>query len=420
MRYYAADYRKYARNALAGNWGTALGVALVAALLGGGDGISLPSPSVQFKFSPSDFGSGQGNPEYSLGYELGRYFGEFFRSPVFWVFLSIAAVISLVYLLIGGAVELGLCLYNTKLIRGERPQFSVLFSRFQIFGKALGLYLLTGLFVFLWSLLFIVPGIIASYRYAMAPYLLAEYPEMGVMEAITRSKEMMSGYKGRLFCLNLSFIGWSLLCAFTFGIGYLWLNPYMRAAEAAFYYERMYGFPAPPESGYPGQPQYYQPYPPQYGQPGAYPPPYGTGAPQAGQPYQAYPPQYGQPGACPPPYGTGTPQAGQPYQAYPPQYGQPGAYPPPYGTGAPQAGQPYQPYPPQYGQPGAYPPPYGTGTPPQAGQSDQTDPQSCPPQTSQTGSPAEQAPDTEQPVNPEKTTESAQPEAQELPHESEE
>ena len=362
MRYYAADYRKYARNALAGNWGTALGVALVAALLGGGDGISLPS--VQFKFSPSDFGSGQGSPEYSLGYELGRYFGEFLRSPAFWVFLSIAAVISLVYLLIGGAVELGLCLYNTKLIRGERPQFSVLFSRFQIFGKALGLYLLTGLFVFLWSLLFIVPGIIASYRYAMAPYLLAEYPEMGVMEAITRSKEMMSGYKGRLFCLNLSFIGWSLLCAFTFGIGYLWLNPYMRAAEAAFYYERMYGFPAPPESGYPGQPQYYQPYPPQYGQPGAYPPPYGTGTPpQAGQPYQAYPPQYGQPGACPPPYGTGTPQAGQ---------------------------------------------------------SDQTDPQSCPTQNSQTGSPAEQAPDTEQPVNPEKTTEPAQPEAQELPHESEE
>ena len=96
---------------------------------------------------------------------------------------------------------------------------------------------MTSLLTFLWSLLFIVPGIIASYRYALAPYLMAENPDMGVMEAIARSKELMNGSKWRLFCLQLSFIGWSLLCVLTLGIGYLWLAPYQNAAEAAFYLE---------------------------------------------------------------------------------------------------------------------------------------------------------------------------------------
>lgn len=276
MRYYAADYRQYARNALAGNWGTALAVALVAGLLG------VNGYSSSFS--------------YSTDWDTFQYYWDQYE-PIFTTALAIAAVLSLVYLIIGGAVRLGLCLYNIKLIRGERPQFSVLFSRFDIFGKALGLNLMTALLVFLWSLLFIVPGIVAAYRYAMAPYLLAEYPEMGVMEAIERSKQMMMGCKGRLFCLEFSFFGWILLCMLSLGIGSLWLNPYMCAAEAAFYYERMYAFPYPPQSGYPGiygpQPGVYY-----YGQPYGAPyqqPPAGT------SPYEPYPPQGGQPGASVPP-----------------------------------------------------------------------------------------------------------------------
>ena len=66
---------------------------------------------------------------------------------------------------------------------------------------------------------------------------MAENPNMGVMEGISRSKELMAGNKWRLFCLHLSFIGWDLLCAFTLGIGYLWLMPYRNAAETAFYLE---------------------------------------------------------------------------------------------------------------------------------------------------------------------------------------
>ena len=88
---------------------------------------------------------------------------------------------------------------------------------------------------FLWMLLFIIPGIVAAYRYAMTSFILAENPELTAGEAINCSKELMDGNKWRLFCLNFSFIGWIILCGFTLGIGYLWLTPYEQAANAAFY-----------------------------------------------------------------------------------------------------------------------------------------------------------------------------------------
>lgn len=94
-----------------------------------------------------------------------------------------------------------------------------------------------GLYTFLWSLLFIIPGIIAAYSYAMTGYILAEDPELTAGEAISRSKEMMSGNRFRLFCLQFSFIGWEILSALTLGIGNLWLRPYKQAAVAAFYRE---------------------------------------------------------------------------------------------------------------------------------------------------------------------------------------
>ncbi|MBQ2829458.1 MAG: DUF975 family protein [Oscillospiraceae bacterium] len=93
------------------------------------------------------------------------------------------------------------------------------------------------LYVLGWSLLFIIPGIVAGYSYAMTPYILAENPEMEPKDAIRASKEMMIGNRWRLFCLEISFIGWSLLASLTFGIGYFVLTPYQQAAQAAFYRE---------------------------------------------------------------------------------------------------------------------------------------------------------------------------------------
>ena len=92
-----------------------------------------------------------------------------------------------------------------------------------------------GLYSFLWSLLLVIPGIYASYGYAMTSYILAENPDLTAREAISRSKQLMDGHRLDLFILQLSFIGWAILSALTLGIGSLWLNPYTEAATAAFY-----------------------------------------------------------------------------------------------------------------------------------------------------------------------------------------
>ena len=94
---------------------------------------------------------------------------------------------------------------------------------------------LMGLFIFLWSLLFVIPGIIKIFSYAMTPYILEEHPELSANEAIDHSRAMMKGHKFDLFWLYLSFIGWFILCFFTLGIGILWLVPYVQTSVAAFY-----------------------------------------------------------------------------------------------------------------------------------------------------------------------------------------
>lgn len=110
------------------------------------------------------------------------------------------------------------------------------------FGFAGGQYwrnlagiLLVSVFTFLWTLLFIVPGIIKSYAYAMTPYLLQDNPELGPNDARLKSIEIMRGHKGKLFGLDLSFIGWFLLGIISLGVGFIWIAPYYRTTRAAFY-----------------------------------------------------------------------------------------------------------------------------------------------------------------------------------------
>ena len=94
---------------------------------------------------------------------------------------------------------------------------------------------LVNLFTFLWTLLLIIPGIIKAFSYALTPYIIMDEPELTARQAITRSCEIMQGRRWKLFCLYLSFIGWGILSLLTFGIGFLWLVPYMNASIAAFY-----------------------------------------------------------------------------------------------------------------------------------------------------------------------------------------
>lgn len=141
----------------------------------------------------------------------------------------------LAYLVISGPMSVGFCLVFLMLARRAEANVGQLFAGFKSFGTAFAAYLLMLLFILLWSLILIVPGIMASYAYSMTFFIIADDPSVKPLAAITRSKEMMRGRKWKLFCLHWRFFGWGLLCILTLGIGYLWLGPYMQTASAHFY-----------------------------------------------------------------------------------------------------------------------------------------------------------------------------------------
>lgn len=141
-----------------------------------------------------------------------------------------------VNLLIGGALVIGAAVASLKPIREETPVIEDLFFGFKnCFMQSLLLYVLNSVFIFLWSLLLFVPGIMKSYSYSMSYYILADNPEMDQADARKASIEMMKGNRWRLFCLHISFIGWILLSMLTMGILLFWVMPYMQVAQAAFY-----------------------------------------------------------------------------------------------------------------------------------------------------------------------------------------
>ena len=212
---YAKELRAWARERLSGHWGAAVAVAFVGGLLGGGvDALS-------------------GAMEVSYEGEIG--FLDSIPREVWAMMVTITLVTALLALVIGGAIQLGICAYNLNLFHRREARFMDLFSHFDRLWRGFCMQFVMGFFVFLWSLLFIFPGIIAAYRYAMVPYLMAEFPDLRVMDAMAESKRLMRGNKWRLFCLQMSYIGWSLLSLLTGGIGNLWLVPYQYAGDTAFY-----------------------------------------------------------------------------------------------------------------------------------------------------------------------------------------
>jgi uncharacterized membrane protein len=147
--------------------------------------------------------------------------------------------------LLGALFSAGISWTYLDLLRGRRQEIRPFSDAFRGFAGPVILgvicvYLLMTIFVFLWSLLLIIPGIIKGYAYSQAYFVYYDaYEETGerpgFLNCITRSRKLMNGYKGQLFLLDLSFIGWHILAILTAGIGYLWLTPYITATKAAFY-----------------------------------------------------------------------------------------------------------------------------------------------------------------------------------------
>ena len=150
-------------------------------------------------------------------------------------FNAVYAVAYLFLFLVSGPAIVGVCGFFLGIAQGDAPRLEHLFVGFRRFGKSLGAYFFFLLFYLLWYLLFIIPGLIALFRYAMTFFVIADDESCGPLEAIRRSKEMMVGHKWKFFCLNFRFLGWMILANLTGGIGYLWLIPYMQTSFAKFY-----------------------------------------------------------------------------------------------------------------------------------------------------------------------------------------
>ncbi len=227
---YASEYRAAARNMLRGRWGMAVLVGLVAALLGGTGSNSF---NITYKFN-----GGSGNTSFVDQY---TNYGSFLESAWFHmvsaVVLAVTVICAVVFLIIGGAIRTGYCKYNMKLVNGMPAGFSDLFSEFGRLGTCLVMQLVKTVLIYIGMLLLVVPGVILTYAYSMAPYILAEHPDYTGIQALRESRMMMRGHKWRLFCLQISFIGWAILAGLTCGIGVLWLTPYTEASTAIFYLE---------------------------------------------------------------------------------------------------------------------------------------------------------------------------------------
>lgn len=182
------DLKQRAKDALSGNWGTVIGALLIVGLI-----------------------------SFVLGIiPIIGWLGAIFIVPT---------------------LNLGRIIIYLKLARQTEAQVGNVYDGFNFILKVFGLSIVIGLFVFLWSLLLFIPGIIATYKYSMAFNILVDNPDMGIMDCIKESKRITDGYKMDLFVLQLSFIGWNLLVPFTFGILSFWLIPYMEMTETMYYLE---------------------------------------------------------------------------------------------------------------------------------------------------------------------------------------
>lgn len=140
---------------------------------------------------------------------------------------------------IGTAVEVGYAQFCRRIYRNEFTNIGDMFdTAFFNYWRNVGGILWRDLFIFLWSLLFVIPGIVKAYAYYLTPYILAEYPNVPATEALKLSMRMTDGYKSELFVLDLSFIGWNILSVLTLGIlGLLYVNPYYYTSRAGMYNE---------------------------------------------------------------------------------------------------------------------------------------------------------------------------------------
>lgn len=148
---------------------------------------------------------------------------------------STSGLFNIIGLIVAGPLAIGAVYFYMKLESGEEPNISIVFDGFQDFKRGLIFHLVSSIFIILWTLLLVVPGIVAAIRYSMGYYLMVENPDMEPMEALRQSSELMKGHKMEFFMFVISFLGWLILSALTLGLGFLLLVPYYQMSKLNFY-----------------------------------------------------------------------------------------------------------------------------------------------------------------------------------------
>ena len=203
----SSNLRALGRNALAGKWQSAIIAVIVYTLC-----VQLP-PAILNTLFGVDMGE-----LYSMNMGYSYNVGVDSYSTVYNSMPAYSPLSGIYSLLVTGAMDLGLTLFFLAMFRRQIVGIGDVFLGFERYGKALGLFLFQGLFIVLWSLLFIVPGFIAAIRYSQAFFILADDPNKGIRQCMDESKMMMRGNKAKYFCMSLSFIGWAILASIPAGV----------------------------------------------------------------------------------------------------------------------------------------------------------------------------------------------------------
>lgn len=208
------ELKDNAKQSLRGNWGWAIIVFLITAIIVG-------------IFT----GAGHWLDETYINYDGTNIFYQF-ASPIGSILLWIGSFIGL---------SRNIAFLELRDDQKEEKPYMAAFSVFteNRFGPELINFVLVSIFTFLWTWLLIIPGIIKAYSYSMTPYIVKDMvatdKQVGATDGINASKELMKGHKMNLFIFDLSFLGWNILAAITCGLGYLWVTPYYQTAKANFY-----------------------------------------------------------------------------------------------------------------------------------------------------------------------------------------
>ena len=169
--------------------------------------------------------------------DLSQLLGREISFPTLGLSPMMVTFISILLALISQILSAGYVIYHQGVRHGKTMPYATLFDGFTFVGKIIILKILVFAYTFLWSLLFVIPGIVAAYRYRFALYNLCENPQLSPSEALRMSKAQTRGYKWELFKLDLSFLGWSILCVLTLEILSIWLMPYIQQTDIGFFEE---------------------------------------------------------------------------------------------------------------------------------------------------------------------------------------